>query len=157
MPNIKLTQGYEAIVDEVDYDYLSQFNWCYSHGYAARSIVRNGLKTMMRMHQELLTAPRGKEVDHRNGNSLDNRRDNLRLVTHHQNSMNRGKQSNNTSGFKGVFRDKRFGVFYTHVALLKKAYHFGTFKDPLMAAEQYDCVARQIFGEYAHLNFPENA
>jgi len=59
------------------------------------------------LHRLIMNPPANIQIDHKNLNKLDNRRCNLRICTHSQNGMNRGKQKNNTTGFKGINEDKR--------------------------------------------------
>lgn len=101
MKTIKLTKGYEAVVDDADFDYLSQFKWCSSHGYAVARII-GGNGEQMRMHRLILNARENEFVDHIDMNPLNNVRNNLRISDKAQNMRNRGKQTNNTSGFKGI-------------------------------------------------------
>lgn len=94
-----------AQVDEADFSNLNQYRWYLdSSGYALRN-DDNGRP--IRMHVQIMNTPKGKHTDHINRNRLDNRRENLRVVTVSQNLHNRPKQNNNTSGYKGVFCDSR--------------------------------------------------
>ena len=150
-----------TILDQKDYYRLRDFKWIV-YGtrynlYAVRNkkISPNETRTV-RLHREIMNAPTGLLVDHKNGNSLDNRRDNLRLATHFQNSCNaRKSKSNFTSQYKGVqFRKKKnrwISVIYYH----QKAIWLGTFKSEIDAAKAYDEAAKKYHGEFARLNFPE--
>lgn len=82
MKEIPLTQGYVTLVDDADYEWLSRWKWHYHGGYAERG---DGVL----MHREITDCPAGKEVDHINHDPLDNRRENLRVVTRWQNMLNR--------------------------------------------------------------------
>ncbi len=100
------------------------------------------------------------EIDHRNGNPLDCQKENLRIATRLENSWNRPKQSNNTSGFKGVSSVKRrigqiTSQFRADIQVNKKNWHLGQYKDAESAARAYDAAARRFFGTFARLNFPE--
>ena len=115
------------------------------------------------MHREITNAPKGMQVDHINGNTLDNRKENLRVCTRSQNMMNRGKQNNNKSGYKGVSYMKKKDPNYEYPkpwrAQIKcptnqKVIHLGCYKYPEQAARAYDKKAIELFGEYAQLNFP---
>ena len=99
------------------------------------------------MHRVILNAPPGVEVDHINGNGLDNRRSNLRLATRAQGQANRGRFKSNKSGYKGVHFDKQLGKWK-----LAFSAHFDTAEE---AAQMYDRIARIVFGEYAKTNFDE--
>lgn len=94
---IKLTQRKFALIDDVDYEKVSQLNWCYTAksdelGYA------KGTGDIL-MHRLIMDAKRGQEIDHINGNPLDNRRENLRFCNHSQNGGNRA--CNESSSWKG--------------------------------------------------------
>ena len=104
MKYIPLTQGKLAIVDDEDFEWLSQWKWHFNRKkYAARTINHSG---KLYMHQVILNTPKGMLSDHRNGNGLDNRRKNLRACNVQQNKANSRLPKNNTSGFKGVYWEK---------------------------------------------------
>lgn len=149
MKEIKLTQGKVALVDDVDYEWLNQFTWSVGDGGYPQARVYG--KTT-RMHKLLLSSSRECPVDHINMNKLDNQKANLRNVSLRQNAINRGKQVNNKSGFKGVYWrvDKRMWQAGIHV--YGKTFYLGIFKNILDAAYAYDNAARRVFGEFARLN-----
>lgn len=104
------------------------------------------------MHRLILNAPEGSQVDHINGNKLDNRRSNLRLATASQNRANKGKIVNNTSGYKGVsLSGKKWAA---DIAMNKVKVRLGRFDTPEEAAKAYDQAARELHGEFARPNFP---
>lgn len=90
-------------------------------------------------------------VDHRNGNGLDNRRSNLRLATQAQNMSNRGRPTNNTSGYKGVSAG-RLGGWRAYITSRGKRLDIGTFASKEEAAEAYNAKALELHGEFARLN-----
>ena len=94
------------------------------------------------------------EVDHINGDKMDNRRCNLRICTHQQNAFNQTRRSTNTSGFIGVSPVKDAPFYEAYIHLHDRKHHLGTFSDPKQAARTRDAVARLVFGEYARLNYP---
>lgn len=105
MAEIMLASGRGfALVDDEDYDYLSQWRWhLHSAGYAARSIKPGGRRVTILMHREIMQPPATLYIDHLNHDPLDNRRSNLRIVDNRVNQRNRGRiQRNNTSGVTGV-------------------------------------------------------
>ena len=153
MREIPLTQGYVAIVDEADYEWLSQWKWQYYQGYARRTSDHKGSKTYM--HNAILGVPEGLQADHINFNTLDNRRTNLRIVTPAENSQHRRPSILNTSGFKGVTWHKGVGKWQAFVRTLGENYYLGLFHNREDAARAYDEAARRLFGEYAYLNYPE--
>lgn len=157
---ICLSLGKVAIVDESDFAFLSQWKWCAHRG-------ENGLWYAVRydhgpilMHRVLLGLERGsgKEVDHRNHDTLDNRRSNIRICTRTQNQQNRSgwirKDSKKPSRFKGVFWDQRRGQWNTQIRVNKRKIQKG-FNDEAAAAHHYDELAKLYFGEFALLNFGE--
>lgn len=157
---IQLTQGRVAIVDEADYAELSQYKWYTQNsghtGYAKRMTSKSlGRPHLVRMHRVILDAPHDMQVDHINGDGLDNRRSNLRLCTNAENQHNRRKFKNTASKYKGLAffsGPKMWG------ALIKIAGHkqwLGYFATEAEAAQAYDTAAIAQFGEFACLNFPK--
>lgn len=162
MREILLTQGKVALVDDEDYDTLVLHKWqaCKDHGgnwYAQRCRPRTSGK-LIHVHREVLQAPDGVFVDHRDGNGLNNTKQNLRLCTNSQNSGNAKRRKDNSSGFKGVTVNKRrYGHrWVAAITCQKKTFYLGTFDDPAEAARVYDSKAKELFGEFARLNFLEN-
>lgn len=96
------------------------------------------------------------EVDHKDQNFYNFKRGNLRFATHAQNSMNRGLQFNNTSGYKGVCWHKGGKKWLAQIMLNQENIYLGLFKSPIRAAQTYDKKAKELFGDFAVLNFPEN-
>lgn len=94
---------------------------------------------------------KGEFPDHINGNGLDNRRENLRLATRSQNSINRGKQSNNKSGYKGVSWNKRDKRWTAQITINKHIINLGGFDTPEQAYEAYKEAAKQYHGTFANL------
>ena len=152
---IPLTRGKFTLVDDSDYSFLSQYNWTFTdcgRGYALRTLTQDGKRLHQLIHRLIMAAPSDLEVDHKDGDSLNNRRNNLRICTHKNNRSNTRKHKDNTSGFKGVCWHKAAEKWSAHV----KGIYLGLFDDKETAARSYDEAAKQIFGPYASLNFPEN-
>src|SRR5690242_17796567 len=103
------------------------------------------------MHRVIMNASADIHVDRINGDGLDNRRENLRLCTRDENMMNRRKNSNNSSGYKGVDRNK--GKWRAYIQVDKKWIHLGYFSTAEQAAHAYDNAAKKYFGEFANTNF----
>lgn len=153
---VPLTQGYVAIVDEADAGRVLSHKWhAQLNGrtvYAVRKVTRtDGKQTALLLHSFLTGYER---TDHRNGNGLDNRRSNLREATASENNQNARQRSDNTSGFKGVHRDKRRSKWRAQINFNGSAHRLGYFLTAEEAAHAYDAAAREFHGEYAALNFP---
>lgn len=154
---IPLTQGKFALVDDEDYETLSAVKWCAAKigwtFYAKRSIRRSdGVRTVVCMHRVIL--PDVEEIDHINGNGLDNRRGNLRPVTRSQNRRNSRKRTDNTSGHIGVYWHKQKRRWEAQVKLDGRRRSAGYYDTPEEAARARDALALELHGSYAKLNFP---
>lgn len=153
---IPLTKGKFAIVDAADYNWLSRYKW-----HAVRSgdrfyAYRSKNKRCLSMHRVITGAPKGKVVDHRDGNSLNNRRSNLRVCKISENLYNcRGR--NMTSKYKGVHWDKQHKKWVAAITDRGKYKFIGHFDRESEAARAYDRKAAELFGEFAYLNFPDSA
>jgi hypothetical protein len=145
-------------VDAQDYGRVSQYQWCAvqkPRTWYAKTIHRDG--TILSMHRMVANAPKGLFVDHINHNGLDNRKLNLRLCTNAQNQQNSRPRSGGTSKYKGVHWHKARKKFCARIHFNKKSIHIGYFKDEIEAAKAYDKKAKELFGEFAYLNFPAEA
>ena len=154
---ILLTKVKVALVDQDEFEWLSNWKWsCTSHGYACRGTTgRGGVKNTYYMHREIINAKDGQDVDHINGNRLDNRKANLRLCNRSENMMNSSGISDRSSSFKGVHWNKKQERWVAQISENKKVRHLGSFEDETEAAKAYDQSARKAHGEFAKLNFPE--
>jgi hypothetical protein len=156
---IPLTQGKFAIVDEEDYPELSRHTWHLNScnkgpvQYAARTSKGKAIL----MHRFLTNAPKDLCVDHIDHNGLNNTKRNLRLCTHAQNQKNIRSKRGSTSKYKGVSFRKKINRFIAEVSLKGKRYYLGCYKDEVDAAKVYDKKAKELFGEFAYLNFPDEA
>lgn len=154
---IKLSQGKYALVDDSDYERVSQYKWWAAevgvtkHFYATTSTYKP--RKTIYMHRLILDAPKGKIVDHINGNGLDNRRANLRLCTNAQNLHNAPAQKNNTSGYKGVSWNKGNKKWQAQICVNNKKIMIGVFADKIEAAKAYDKAALEFHGKFAYTNF----
>jgi len=156
MREIQLTKGLVTLVDDEDYEFLSQWKW-HAHKkrnlfYAARSEYRPSDQgnTRLSMHRILLSVGPRVQVDHQNGNTLDNQRHNLRISTHSQNLQNCKIRSHNTSGFVGVYWHPKNQNFYCKL----RTKHIGCFDTAEQAARARDAAARLHFGSFGTYNFP---
>ena len=150
MKNIQLTKGFVAIVDDEDYEFLSQWKWCYhANGYA----IRNYKGRSIQMHRVVNHTPAGFQTDHINMDKLDNRKCNLRSVTRGENNQNRPAARNSTSKYKGVHFSNRDGVWIGQFKPVgEKCIRLGTFNSELAAAMAYDAMAKSLGAKTARLN-----
>lgn len=155
---IPLTKGYVTIVDDEDYERLSQRNWhvtitqqCIPYAVRKNS-RREGQRRNIPMHREIMDAPQGMDVDHINRDSLDNRKCNLRIVDRRTNLMNTGVRKVNTSGYKGV--SHHAGRWRARIRAGEgRRLSLGYYDTPEDAARAYDNAARKM-GIVHGLNFP---
>lgn len=152
MKIIKLQNNKECVVDAADYEELSKYRWFARMSDGGKWYVARNWKygeNHIFMHRQILNTPQGLYTDHINGNGLDNRRANLRVVTTAQNMANKSKQSNGLySRYKGVTWNKQRRKWQVQV----KAKTVGRFDSEIEAALKYNEVAKEVFGEYAKLN-----
>jgi hypothetical protein len=141
--------GHQILFDESDAESVLCRTWSvvrHRHTFYAQTHVG---ETVKRLH--VLLIPGAKIVDHRNGNGLDNRRENLRACNHSQNARNAKKVATATSKYKGVVN--RWGSFYAAIWDGEKQIYLGAFKSEISAALAYDVCAERLFGEFCRLNF----
>jgi AP2 domain/HNH endonuclease len=160
MKRIPLTQGQFALVDDEDFERLNIHKWCAVFDrrrrlfYATRQSPRfNGKQRVINMHRSILGALPGEQVDHKNHDTLDNQRENLRICSVPQNSANRRMSINNTSGYKGVSwhkRDKRWFAYVNNGH--GRQIYIGYYSTAREAAAAYDLAAVRYFGEFALTN-----
>lgn len=157
MKRIPLTQNQFAIVDDRDFEKLSKFRWnaCRDGNtfYARRLKGKYPKRTNVHMHREIMRCPKGKGIDHINGNGLDNRRENLRVSTSLGNARNHKVRKDNPSGFTGVSFFGKLKKWKAYIHTNKKQIHLGYFDTARDAAIAYDQAAGKIFGRFARLNF----
>jgi hypothetical protein len=148
-----------ALVDHEDFYPLNNFQWYAEIKgkliYAARNVISaDGKKIIFSMHREIMNFPDGQLVDHRNSDTLDNRRDNLRLATRSQNNCNRRKTKSKTSSrFIGVCFHKLHQRWCADIRHNGKKIWLGSFASETDAAKAYDEAAKKYHGEFARLNF----
>ena len=140
-----------ALVDDEDYEMLIQYKWHNANGRAQTHIYINNKRTTKKIHNLLLKSPKGFEIDHIDGNPLNNQKNNLRIVTHQQNMMNR-KIQNSSSKFKGVSWEKDSKKWRAYIRCENKQYYIGLFKTELDAAMAYNKRAIKLHNKYARLN-----
>ena len=143
-----LTKGYETVVDDEWYPVLTKWAWkvriTKNKVYAQRSAA--GGEAVI-MHRYIMMATGRSEIDHINGNSLDNRRENLRFCTRSMNMHNRGPQKNNKTGYKGVCFDKSRGKYIASISCNRKQYNLGRYKTAEEARDAYEKKQKEILAE----------
>lgn len=155
---IPLTQGKVAIVDDCDYEYLSQFKW-FAHKnkftwYAQRnSPYVGGKRHAIHMHHVVLGASEDERVDHINADGLNNTRGNLRVASYAENNRNARVRLDNTSGYKGVSWHKAHKKWKAHIRINNRLKHLGYFETAEEAALIYDMAARENYGDFARPNY----
>lgn len=159
---IQLSDELVTLVDSDHYEKLNSWNWCATENdrgkYYAHRRVRDetGKNWNIYMQRFLLDAGPGMYVDHINGNTLDNRMQNLRFCTPSQNGANRRKSSG-TSKYKGVFWNSQRSVWQAALKTGGRRYYLGSFLVEEDAASAYDAKALATWGEFALLNLAQGA
>lgn len=158
MKEIPIACGrYVVLVDDEDYEYLSTFKWnqagkpgrfIYACRSARRSLGERG--TTVLMHRVIMNAPSGMMVDHRDGNTLNNQRSNLRVCTRAQNMWNAKPSRNSTSSVKGVGFNRTSGKWIARVSVNGERKQVGTFSDKQSAIDACRIAATELHGEFAH-------
>jgi len=152
MQRIELSQGLFAIIDDEDYASMSNYNWYFDgRSYAVRSVTVNGKRVKIWMHREILGV--SCEVDHINGDGLDNRKCNLRPASHMENMRNRKPNTVSTSKYRGVYWHKQAKKWRARLRTQGLHLSLGLFENEVSAAVAYDNAALRVFGEFARLNF----
>jgi hypothetical protein len=151
---IKLSNGLHTLVDDDMYEYLANWNWNFDRGYVRRwSTNDEGKRQMIHMHRVVLSPKEGFDIDHINGDGLDNRRRNLRYATRSQNNMNRfARHITKYSPYKGVCWRPIPRRWKSYIKINKKQIHLGYFSTAEEAAKAYNNAAIKYFGEFANLN-----
>ncbi|MES2408775.1 MAG: HNH endonuclease [Patescibacteria group bacterium] len=155
MKKIKLTKNKYSIISDSDYRKVSQHIWHLSNGYATyQKYDRITKKTQTwYLHWDIIGKPnKGYNVDHINGDRLDNRRSNLRICTAAENMRNRKLNKDNTSGFKGVVFYKVLNKWGSGIKFNGKFHYLGLFITKEEAAEVYNKKAKELHKQFAKLN-----
>jgi len=149
---VTLTQGYEATIDASDVELVSGVNWQVRHDggrvYAGCNIPKNetGKRGYISMHRLIMGSPKQMEIDHHDGNGINNRRYNLRIASKAQNQANRKISKLNISGFKGVSPYKRDGTWHARISKNGVRRCLGYYKTPEEAHLAYINASRQMHG-----------
>lgn len=145
---IPLGKNQFAIIDSDDLEFVMRYEWRFKTGHCNYAVTmgRNSTK----LHNYIMNCPEGKVVDHRNGNGLDNRRDNLRICEHYQNVWNQKKAKNTKNRFKGV--QKRGKKWSASISCRNKRYQLGVFDTEAEAAIAYNDKAKELHGDFSNIN-----
>lgn len=152
---LELKCGHLLIIDSIDHALLDQYGWCLDKRDNTCYVKRIGRGSTIHIHRLIMerilarNLLRTELVDHKNRNGLDNRRSNLRLVTHSQNMKNRKLQVNNSSGYRGVFWRKDAKKWQAQIKVEGRFKSLGTFTEIEDAALAYKEAAQKYYGEYA--------
>jgi len=157
MKKISLSRGEFALVDNADFPVLNKLTWTLSvsgkRKYAVHNFYKDGKNHLVAMHRFLLNAPKGKTIDHIDGDGLNNQRANLRVCTLAENLRNRKKPTINGYPYTGIQpMGRKWRAIIGHKG---KTIHLGMFLTPEDAARAYDAAAKRLFGKFARLNFKE--
>ena len=151
MKEIKLTRGYVTIIDDEYFDELNKFNWYEANGYAVTHKGSGENRRVVFMHNMILWSPRGLEIDHVDGNTLNNRRSNLRIVTHKENMRNQ-KVKLHSSKYKGVHWDSDRNKWKATTKINGKVVCIGRFLTEIEAAKAYNDFVSHVDREHYKLN-----
>lgn len=159
---LPLSKGQVAIIDVADFEDLARFKWHVTwaetaktfYAYRNRKVTEwiEGQSHQISMHRQIMGEPEGLEVDHRDGNGLDNRRHNLRVATHTQNSHNSRRLSTNKTGVKGVHFEAQTQKYRAEIIAHKKHIRLGRFSTLEEATEARRRAAIEYHGEFARLD-----
>jgi hypothetical protein len=152
---IPLTQGKVTLVDDEDFERVKNLGWCASNAgkgrfYAKARLRGENINKTIFLHRIIANTPNDLKTDHINGDTLDNRKCNLRIVSDSQNNQNKHKTTNKL-GAKGVFNNRQ-GTYYVQITKDKKRYNLGTYQTIKEAIDTYNKKAKELFGEFACLN-----
>lgn len=158
MGEIITNKGEVIIVDDDLVEELSQYTWMINRrqrrGKTSQYVVRkewnNNEETTIYMHRQITNASKEDVVDHKNRNTLDNRRENLRNTTYSHNEQN--KEPYGVTGLKGVYLHKSTSKFMCRIHKDGKNHHLGYFENKFDAARMYNFWALDLYGEDAYIN-----
>lgn len=161
MAIIEDRKGASFSVDDDDWSRLQRYTWhvvrpdgrkCY-----VRSHIRDesGKQRTVYLHRLVMNAGVGQEVDHINGDGLDNRKENLRFATRQENCRNSPKRAGTLSQFKGVYRDPKSGRWRAYIRVNYRMIWLGYFESERDAALAADSAVRETYGEFGRFNFPQ--
>lgn len=174
MKEIQLTQGQVALIDDEDFDKVSQYKWFARYDKSTGMFVTigngpttEGKRRTIYMHEVILGTPNGYTADHVDRNPLNNRRSNLRLANPNQQSLNKSTYNNSEIPYKGVSYKTANSKYVAQMQVLGSKKHIGLFDSPTDAALTYDQAVLKYWSQvpddpisgnyiqFLYLNFPE--
>ena len=150
MKIIYTRKGEEIFVDDEDYEWLNQYNWYSSQGYATRATSRKDSvkRKYILMHREITNAPKGMVIDHKDHKTMNNQKENLRICTHKENAMNKKIAKSNNSGYPGVYWSESQGRWIVRIGLDRGTIRIGTYMDWEDAVRARQDAEIKYFGEF---------
>ena len=146
---IPLTQGQISMIDTEDWSIVRHYSWCADKTTSGKFYAKTTVKrSSIRLHSLIMNCPKGFEVDHINGNTLDNRKANLRVCSHSENCKNQPVRKNNSSGFTGVTFNKEKQKWTAQITINKKVTNLGRFNNKEDAILAYKTASELHFGEF---------
>ena len=154
MKTIRLTQSKVALVDDEDFERVNQYQWhvAKNKGTLWYAAARPDGHKREYMHRFILNLGPGEMTDHKNGDGLDNRKENLRRCSNSENAHNSKLHGDNHSGFRGVSLHRPTNKWQTHIRINGQKVNLGYYANKIDAAKAYDQAAQKYFGEFARLN-----
>lgn len=159
MKELKISKGYFALVDDEDYEFLSNFKWSANvqrhtvyakkSAYRKKNMLTSNTNEIM-LHRMILKPKNGEVVDHIDGNGLNNQKVNLRLCKQSENLRNKKHYKNNSSGVKGVYFNKQANKWIAQIGFNKKMIYLGSFINKHEAAQAYKEKSQKLFGEFVN-------
>ena len=148
---IPLTQGKVALIDDDDYELICLYKW-HAHCTMDGRWYAKASSGQLSMHRLIMNPADVMEIDHIDGDGLNNQRSNLRVCTSTQNKGNMKKAQGKSSRYKGVCWDYSRNKWIVHIHKNNRQFHLGRFENEEDAARAYDAAAKEFFGEFARTN-----
>jgi len=150
MRKITTSNGFEFIVDDNDYEFVSKWRWKFSEkSYIHRCTSKNRKNICIKLHRLLCDAPEDKEVDHIDGNIFNLSRSNLRVCTRFQNAQNRGISKNSATGVKGVWFRESENKYQSAIQHNGFVVQLGRFETKEEASRAYSEASKKFHKEYS--------
>jgi len=151
MKEIQLTQGMVALIDDEDFEKVSQYNWSLVTGRNTYYAEQKKRVKFRHLHRFIMNTPADMQVDHKDGNGLNCQKYNMRNCTATENSQNQVHRKPNKTGYTGVHCRAK-NKYYSCIRYKTILYHLGVFNTAEKAAVAYNTKAKELYGEYAKQN-----